>query len=589
MHAGYANRVVVNPGGAFTGLVKGGNLIGSTVVSTLELGSGASSGTLGGIGTQFVQFAQVAVDAGARWTLTGANTIVSGATLTDRGTMTNTGSLSGGIVLDGGVVTNASGATISASFAAVYGPGGTAGGTIVNAGLLAGPASGFGAGIALFAGGTITNLSTGTIAGSEGIYVTAPSTAANTAALFNYGTILASEHQGVELDDGGSVVNAAGATIAGAYNGVAILFQNAASQSATLVNRGLIVGTSGYGVQLKSAGTDSLTNAAGGIVKGGQAGIYIGAGGTVVNAGTIAISGTGTGTAAALFQAGAASRAIIVPGAVFVGTVDGGNTIGSRNVSTLELASAASAGTFSGLGTQFVDFGQVTIDAGASWSFSGSNTVVAGSYLTDSGTLTNLGTIAGPVQLAGGTVVNVSGAMITGSPAAIYGASGGLSGTVVNAGTLLGGNNTTRSAAIALLSGGFVSNASGGSIAATASGIYIGAAGTVLNAGIVRGTGTQSTGIAISGNGQLVNAVGGTISAYGNGVNLDGTGNVLNQGLIQTTGTNARILYLGLGGSVTNTGTIAGLSNGIFFGASATSGGTVTNAGTISAATQAIG
>ena len=588
INPGYANRVVVNPGGVFTGIVKGGNSIGSTVVSTLELGSGAASGTLGGIGTQFVQFGRVTVDAGASWTLTGANTIVAGATLTDSGTVTNIGSLSGGIVLDGGVVTNASGATISASFAAVYGPPGTGGGTIVNAGLLAGPATGFGAGIALFSGGTITNLSTGTIAGSEGIYVIATSTAANMSALFNYGAILATEHQGVELDDGGSVTNAVGATIAGAYNGVSIQFQNTASQSAIVVNRGLIVGTAGYGVQLKSAGTNLLTNAAGGIIRGGQAGLYVGAGGTVVNAGTIAISGTGTGTAAAVFREGAANRLVVVPGAVFTGSVDGGNTIGSRIASTLELGSGASTGTFSGLGTQFTDFAQVTVDAGASWAFSGPNTVVAGSYLTDSGTLTNLGTIVGVVQLAGGTVVNVSGATMSGSPAAVYGAAGGAAGTVVNAGIALGGNNPTRSAGIALLSGGFVSNASSGSVAATGTGIYIGTAGTILNAGTVMGTGTHSTGIAISGVAQLTNVAGGTISGADNAVNLDSTGIVLNQGLMQATGSNARAVYFGLGGALSNTGTILSTGVGITFGGSSTTGGTVTNAGTISAATQAI-
>jgi Hint domain len=61
------------------------------------------------------------------------------------------------------------------------------------------------------------------------------------------------------------------------------------------------------------------------------------------------------------------NRLVDHPGAVFVGNVDGGNTLGSTSVSTLELASGTSAGTLVGLGTQFVNFGQVTLDAGAEW------------------------------------------------------------------------------------------------------------------------------------------------------------------------------------------------------------------------------
>jgi hypothetical protein len=90
---------------------------------------------------------------------------------------------------------------------------------------------------------------------------------------------------------------------------------------------------------------------------------------TVVNAGTI----TGSNHAVK-FAAGYANRLVIDPGAVFSGTVTGGNTIGAAYVSTLELVSAVSAGTLSGLGMQFVDFAQVTVDAGAQFTLAGSNT-----------------------------------------------------------------------------------------------------------------------------------------------------------------------------------------------------------------------
>ena len=94
---------------------------------------------------------------------------------------------------------------------------------------------------------------------------------------------------------------------------------------------------------------------------------------TVVNAGTI------TGSSDAVkFAAGYANRLVIDPNAVFSGKVTGGNTIGAAQVSTLELASAGSVGTLSGLGTQFVDFAQVTVDAGAQWTLQAPNTIAAG-------------------------------------------------------------------------------------------------------------------------------------------------------------------------------------------------------------------
>jgi hypothetical protein len=75
--------VVIDPNAVFSGTVNGRNAIDAAVVSTLELASAGSVGTLSGLGTKYVDFAQVTVDAGAQWTLTGANTLAAGYTLTD--------------------------------------------------------------------------------------------------------------------------------------------------------------------------------------------------------------------------------------------------------------------------------------------------------------------------------------------------------------------------------------------------------------------------------------------------------------------------------------------------------------------------
>ena len=83
------NRLVVDPGAVFVGRVIGGN-------GTLELASG--TGSIGGVGTgSFNNFQVVAVDAGANWTLNGANLA---PTILDNGTVSITGSLDVSTAID---------------------------------------------------------------------------------------------------------------------------------------------------------------------------------------------------------------------------------------------------------------------------------------------------------------------------------------------------------------------------------------------------------------------------------------------------------------------------------------------------------
>ena len=119
-------------------------------------------------------------------------------------------------------------------------------------------------------------------------------------------------------------------------------------------------------------------------------------GGTVTNAGTI----TGVGYSVQ-FGAGNPDRVIVDPGAVFVGTVNGGNPIGATSISTLELTSAGSSGTLAGLGSQYINFARTTLDLNASWTLSSANTVAAGATLTNSGTLFDSGTLTNAGLLTG--------------------------------------------------------------------------------------------------------------------------------------------------------------------------------------------
>jgi hypothetical protein len=154
----------------------------------------------------------------------------------------------------------------------------------------------------------------------------------------------------------------------------------------------------------------------------GGAGVTLGAGGRLTNAGTIVgVTGSGLatidnagtisgGSAAVLLAAGYADRVIVRRGAVFQGLVDGGNAPGSTVVSTLELA--AGVGTLAGLGSQFTNFGAVAVDAGSTWTLAGGGTLAAGARADVAGTLVLGGVLsgAGAVSLlAGGEVAFTPG------------------------------------------------------------------------------------------------------------------------------------------------------------------------------------
>lgn len=351
------------------------------------------------------------------------------ATVTNAGTIT--GATRGIVLLNGGLVSNAATGTISGATSAVYLE--NAAGTVINAGTINGSflgiyslhggvfvnagsglvtgsthgilvksagasvtnAGSIQGGVYLNLGGSVSNVAGGLITGGDGVFMQ------NGLGTVTNGGSISGSFQGIYLYNGGLVTNAGSASISGGGDGVYI--RNAAG---TVINTGNITG----GLQGVYLYGGSVTNSAGGTITGVNAGVSVeNAGATVINNGTITasagpgvslVSGGGnklvntgaiTGNAGqAVVLGGASGGNLLVsyPGAVFTGSV-----VGNGPNNTLELASAASIGVISGLGSKFTGFNTIVVDAGAQWSLYGSNTIAAGTTLIELGTLSGTGTL----------------------------------------------------------------------------------------------------------------------------------------------------------------------------------------------------
>jgi hypothetical protein len=279
-------------------------------------------------------------------------------------------------LLAGGSVTNQTSALIE-GINGVYITGAIS--TVVNNGTVIAtgtsvPHTYSGFGIGLHAGGSVTNAASGTItSGYAAVDVTGA-----TGTVVNYGRIGATGNgngRAIQLFAGGTVINAQNATISATFNGV--VFTGAGNK---LFNAGIILSTTRTAIVANNDGY--VTNSASGTISG-SAGVVIGGTGTVINSGYI----SGTAGAAVSMSSGVTNLMIVNPGAKFNGSVNGGDAVGGSFASTLELASGSSIGSVSGLGTQFIDFTQVNVDTGASWSFTGSNTLISGIAFTNNGSI----------------------------------------------------------------------------------------------------------------------------------------------------------------------------------------------------------
>ena len=359
-----------------------------------------------------------------------ANAGAYGVSVGNTGVITGGGTTGAGIKFSsGGSVTNASGAYIGGEVG-IQIVGTT--GVVVNSGTIVGDGA-TGLGVQLGFGGSVTNQSSGTISAEAGLDLGGPST------VTNFGLIAGntSGGAGIELHGGGTVFNeATSGTISGG-GGIT------AQAAATIVNAGLIqsYATVSDAVLLSAGG--SITNQSGGTISGSRAVVIGGGGGSLVNQqnatisatygvsiagiGTVTNAGTITGTQNAVqFTAGYSDLLQVAPGASFSGRVDGGNAIGSGTSSTLELLSSASAGTLSGLGSNFIDFAQIDIDGGADWTLQG--TVVSGQSVSVAST--------GTVEFAPGIFSGTIDGLQQGGSIVLTGIANATSATVLSGNTL---------------------------------------------------------------------------------------------------------------------------------------------------------
>jgi hypothetical protein len=492
----------------------------------------------------------------------GAGVYVTGAA----GTVTNHSTISGvayGVGLGaGGLVTNTSSITGGEDGVIVQG----AIGTIANSGNITATVDD---GVALFAGGSVTNASGASISGQgtlgAGIFITG-----GVGTVTNAGSISGPNHHGVLIAGGGSLSNAATGSISAL--GVGVFFE---TNPGTVTNAGFITGTGvdGTGVYLENGG--SATNTSTGTIIGNKFGAFLeGAATTLANYGSISgatYDGVVLGLGGIVTNAAGASISGLT-GGVYIKYRAAGTVTNSGSISATGTGSAA---------IDLADGGVVTNNS--TGSVSGNN---FGVFITGAaGTVTNTGSITstryGAVELVkGGSVTNITGASIKGGSVGVY-VGTGASGTVTNSGSINAAN--ASGAGVDLAGGGGITNNSGGSISGTAFGVFTsGVPGTLSNSGSISG----SHGVGLEAGGSVTNAASASITGQVAGVFAQGGATTLSNAgsIVATAGAGADLEG---GGSITNLAgaTISGSSFGVFLTGGS---GTVTNAGTISGGSYAI-
>jgi hypothetical protein len=372
-----------------------------------------------------------------------------------------------------------------------------------------------GVGVSAATGDSVTNQSGGLIQDTytfaAGIIFFAPAGSVTNAGTITGGIgVIGESGNGIDLDGGGSVTNLSTGTISG--GGV---YDGTKGVAGTVINSGQIIGDSVYGgVFLAKGGT--VTNLAGTIAANGAAyGIKIGAAAaTITNAATIT-GGSASGTAIVM-GAVAGNRVIDQTGGVFIGMVNGGSN------ATMELASSASAGVLTATNDQFTNFSTLTIDSGAHWTIQGDSTLstefstIAGFGVGDTISLTNLSQTPTTFSSSVGTVSGTTTTSVIIEHGTTSLSSITFLGSIASSSfSFVAGTTSTLSepaAAPVITSGGTVTFNGGGSAVTADSGLTVSDSGSSTLA-----SATVSIGGFITGDTLTVGTLGGLTPSFSNG------------------------------------------------------------------------
>jgi hypothetical protein len=489
-------------------------------------------------------------DSSTAWMISNAGTIssASGFGLYLNGpssNLSNSGSISGagGMFLnnDGSVMNTATG-TITATgttsslaiISGIYVSGAGIGAiSVTNAGVITAP-DGYGVGLGQI--GSVNN--SGTVTGGEdGVLFSAGGN------LQNSGSITATVDDGVGMFQGGTVTNAAGASISGVagVDGAGIYVTGGA---ATITNNGQVNGFR-YGILVSAGGT--VTNSSTGTIKGQGAGVGLNDGGMLSNSG--AISSIAAGSAAADLELGGTINNL--QGATLTGGSFGAFISGASG-------SVVNSGTISSAGSFGVSInGGGTVQNNATGSITGNtagvNIANQSATVINSGLIKATGSGSAAIETnTGGSVTNNAGGTISAVAFGFF-ASASASATFSNAGTV------TASKGVGLYDGGSVVNLAGGQlIGQSNAGVFIsGAAGAVSNSGAISVSAQGWPAIDLEAGGSVTNNAGGTITGTAFAIyDLGGSSSVSNAAGASMTSGSVTIFMRGDGNKVTNSGTI---------------------------------
>lgn len=480
---------------------------------------------------------QTTIGADAAVSVVNGGITASGArdfTLVNQGSIIDSGSFGNAVSLPNGVLTNAVTGVIA-------GLGGVniVSGTLINAGTI-GKTAHFGTS-AYVGNGTIDNLGSGLISGPIGVGL-------DQGAVVNFGIIAGSAASfgvGVNVVLSGDVTNAAGAVIEG---GIGVKLD-----AGTLINAGLIRSTAPSGAVAVQFGsfTDVLVIDPGSQIIGAVAGLIAGdtidlartsitgesfAGGvlTLSNAGgiveTLSLTGALNTSEFTLAADGLGGTDVTLGAETLTGTYTSGlvlTALDTTIAATARIAAARGTAVYGSAARNWTVVNDGAVSAAAGY----------GIDLADHGSIANNGTAIGSigVYLGTGRIVNAGsiggtagygvdqqeGVLQNLATGTITGISGALdfAGTILNAGLIAGTGATGFGA---LMVSGTLDNLAGGVIAGNY-GAYM-QGGTIINAGIIAGTsgvgmvlGTSANTIVIDPGSTII----GAIAGFGAGDVLD--------------------------------------------------------------------